>query len=228
MFKQIVTLVRGVAVETTEDFTDRHALAILKQQIRDCAHAVAASRKAVAIAIAQNEQEYMQHKCLVAKITDLEERTVAALDQGKKKLTLEAAETIALLEAERDVSAQAQSQFSEQISRLKFTVKNSETKLKELQRGYRLAAATDQTQKLRQSHPASDLSDLKEAEETLLRLRVRQQQIDTTAIAIAEMEQSDDPNRMTRKLAEAGCGDPLTSSAQDVLERLKKQAGKKS
>jgi len=227
MFKQIVTLFRGAAVDASEEFTDRHAITLLRQQIRDCANAVAASRKAVAIAIAQNEREAIQHKKLEEKIADLEARTVKAMEQGEEKLALEAAETIALLEAERDVSAQAQAQFNAEITRLKKTVRNAELKLKELQRGQRLAVATDKTQKMRQVHPSSGLSDLKEAEETLLRLRVRQQQMETTANAMAEMEETGDPASITEKLAEAGCGDPLKSSAQDVLDRLKKKKQKK-
>ncbi len=228
MFKQIVTLFRGAAVDAGEEFTDRHAITLLRQQIRDCANAVAASWKAVAIAIAQNEQEAIQHKKLEDKITDLEKRTVKAMEQGEERLALEAAETISLLEAERDVSAQAQAQFNAEITRLKNTVRNAELKLKELQRGQRLAVATDKTQRMRQVHPSNGLSDLKEAEETLLRLRVRQQQIDTTANAMAEMEETGDPASITEKLAKAECGDPLKSSAQDVLERLKKKSKKKA
>lgn len=228
MFKQIVTLFRGAAVDASEEFTDRHAITLLRQQIRDCANAVACSRKAVAIAIAQNEQEAIQHKQLECKIVDLEKRTIKAVEQGEEKLALEAAETISLLEAERDVSGQAQAQFNAEIKRLKNTVRNAELKLKELQRGQRLAVATDKTQRMRVEHPSNGLSDLKEAEETLLRLRVRQQQINTTADAMAEMEQTGDPASITEKLADAGCGDPLKTSAQDVLERLKKKSKKKA
>lgn len=228
MFKQIITLFRGAAVDAGEEFTDRHAIALLRQQIRDCANGVAASRKAVAVAIAQNEREAIQHKKLEDNIADLEARTLKAMGQGEEKLALEAAETISLLEAERDVSAQAQAQFNAEITRLKNTVRNAELKLKELQRGQRLAVVTDKTQRMREVHPSSGLSDLKEAEETLLRLRVRQKQIDTTANAMAEMAETGDPASITEKLAEAGCGDPLKSSAQDVLDRLKKKSKKKA
>ena len=227
MFKQIVTLFRGAAQDAGEEFTDRHAITLLRQQIRDCANAVAASRKAVAVAIAQNEREATQHKKLLNQIADLEARTVKAMEQGEEKLALEAAETISLLDAERDVSAQAQAQFEAEITRLKNSVRNAEMKLKELQRGQRLAVATDKTQKMRLVNPSSGLSDLKEAEETLLRLRVRQQQIDATSNAMAEMEETGNPVSITEKLAEAGCGEPLKSSAQDVLERLKNKKSKK-
>lgn len=231
MFKQIVTLFRGAAHDAAEDFTDRNALRLLNQQMRDGAEAVAQARNAVAIAVAQNRQEAAQHERLVSRIADLEVRAMAALEQNKDDLAREAAETIALLEAERDASAEAQTRFSTEIARLRTNVHAAEMKLRELQRGQRIAVATDKAQKLRSVAPQSELSTLKEAEETLARLRSRQKQIDLTDQAMAEMDTTGDPSAMAEKLAEAGCGAPMKTSADDVLQRLKArsaQAGKTS
>lgn len=222
MLKQFFALVRGRSYEAAETVVDRNALVILRQQIRDCADAIAAARRAVAIAIAQNEQEVSQFKKLVVRIDDLEKRTIAAIEQGQDELAREAAETIAMLEAERDASSEAQKSFSTEIERLKRIIRVSEMRLRELQRGQRIVAAVDSTQRLRESAPGSSLSALKDAEETLLRLRTRQKQIDATAAAMAEMEQSGDPAAVSEKLAAAGCGAPLRSSADAVLERLTK------
>jgi phage shock protein A len=222
MLKQFFALVRGRSYEAAEAVVDRNALVILRQQIRDCADAIAAARRAVAIAIAQNEQEVAQFKKLVVRIDDLEKRTIAAIEQGQNELAREAAETIAMLEAERDASSEAQKSFSTEIERLKRIIRVSEMRLRELQRGQRIVAAVDSTQRLRESAPGSSLSALKDAEETLLRLRTRQKQIDATAAAMAEMEQSGDPAAVSEKLAAAGCGAPLRSSADAVLERLTK------
>ncbi|MER8431962.1 PspA/IM30 family protein [Mesorhizobium caraganae] len=222
MLKQFFALVRGRSYEAAEAVVDRNALVILRQQIRDCADAIAAARRAVAIAIAQNEQEVAQFKKLVVRIDDLEKRTIAAIEQGQNELAREAAETIAMLEAERDASSEAQKSFSTEIERLKRIIRVSEMRLRELQRGQRIVAAVDSTQRLRESAPGSSLSALRDAEETLLRLRTRQKQIDATAAAMAEMEQSGDPAAVSEKLAAAGCGAPLRSSADAVLERLTK------
>ncbi|MGX9147644.1 PspA/IM30 family protein [Mesorhizobium sp. 128a] len=220
MLKQFFALVRGRSYEAAEAVVDRNALVILRQQIRDCADAIAAARRAVAIAIAQNEQEVLQFKKLVVRIDDLEKRAIAAIEQGQNELAREAAETIAMLEAERDASSEAQKSFSTEIERLKRTIRVSEMRLRELQRGQRIVAAVDSTQRLRESAPGSSLSALQDAEETLLRLRTRQKHIDATAAAMAEMEQSGDPAAVSEKLAAAGCGAPLRSSAEAVLERL--------
>jgi len=220
MLKQFFALVRGHSHEAAEAMVDRNAMVILRQQIRDCADAIAAARRAVAVAIAQNEQEVVQFRKLVARIEDLEKRTIAAIEQSQNELAREAAETIAMLEAERDASSEAQKSFGTEIERLKRIIRVSEMRLRELQRGQRIVAAVDTTQRLRETAPGSSLSALKDAEETLLRLRTRQKQIDATAAAMAEMEQAGDPAALSEKLAAAGCGAPLRSSADAVLERL--------
>ena len=220
MIKQFVALVRGCAHDAAEITLDGSALTILRQQIRDCVAAVSAARRAVAIAVAQNDQEIQQCKRLVVRIEDLEGRTLIALEQDKHDLTREAAETISLLECERDASLAAQSGFTSEIERLKRTVRASEMRLRELERGQRIASAVEKTQRLRESAPGSGFSALKDAEQTLERLRVRQKQLDVAAAAMSEMELSGDPETMSERLAEAGCGAPLKSRADDVLLRL--------
>jgi phage shock protein A len=223
MLKQLFALVRGHSHEATQAMVDRNALIILRQQIRDCADAIAAARRAIAVAIAQNDQEIRQYGKLVARIEDLESRTVIALERGQNELAHEAAETIALMEAERTASEDAQKCFGTEIERLKRIVRSSEMRLRDLQRGQRIAAAADRTHRLRETASGSNFSALKDAEETLSRLRMRQRQMDAAASAICEMEQSGDPAAVSEKLAAAGCGAPLGTSAEAVLERLAKK-----
>lgn len=224
MFKHFFALIRGTAYDSAEAVADRNALIILRQQIRDCADAIAAARKAVAIAIAQNEQEATQHAKLGERIADLEARAIAAIEQGKDGLAREAAETIALLEVERDASGQAQTAYASEIDRLKKVVRDAEARLRELQRGQRIASAVDKTQRLRDSAPNAGIAALRDAEDTLARLRSRQKQIDAAAAAMDEMASATDPAAVAGRLAEAGCGAPLKTSADDVLARLARSA----
>ncbi|MEM7427924.1 MAG: PspA/IM30 family protein [Pseudomonadota bacterium] len=228
MFKAFVTLMRGATHDAAEEFTDRHALLILQQQMREATQAVTTARKAVALAVAQNAQEAKQHEVLVMRLRDLEARTISAMEQEKEDLAREAAEAIAALEAERDVSEKAQAQFASEIRRLKSHVRTAEIRLRDLQRGQRLAAATDKAQRLHEQVPSDGLSILDEAEQTLARLRTRQTQIDLTALAIQEMDVTSTPDKVLERLAEAGCGAPIRPSADDVLARLSKKVRKKS
>ncbi|ANP84433.1 PspA/IM30 family protein [Rhizobium leguminosarum] len=221
MFKLISILLRGRAHDAEQAFADRHAVPLLSQQIRDAAQSIQSARRSVAVAIAQNEQEKGQHATIVARIADLETRASAALTKGNEGLAREAAEAIAYLEAERDASEKAQSQFTSAIDKLKGIVRASEARLQELQRGERLARATQEAQKLDVVVAGPGFATLDDAEETLARLRLRQSQNELTAAALKDMEGAIRPAGIIEKLANAGFGAPLRSSADDVLARLK-------
>ncbi|TBZ28132.1 PspA/IM30 family protein [Rhizobium leguminosarum] len=221
MFKLISILLRGRAHDAEQAFADRNAVPLLAQQIRDAAQSIQSARRSVAVAIAQNEQERVQHGAIVARIDDLENRASAALAKGNEALAREAAEAIAYLEAERDASEKAQAQFTSSIDKLKAIVRASEARLQELQRGERLARATQEAQKLDVVVAGPGLATLDDAEETLARLRLRQSQNELTAAALKDMEGAVRPAGIIEKLANAGCGAPLRSSADDVLARLK-------
>lgn len=221
MFKQILTLMRWRAHEAEEAFGDRHALPILAQQIRDAARGVEAARRAVAVAIAQNRLEKENAERLSVRIVDLESRAIAALEKGREDLASEAAASIARLETELQNARQVQAEFADGIDRLKQAVRQSETRLAALRRGERLATARDRTRRLTRDVPGQDLATLTDAEETLARLQQRQREAELTAEALTELEAVPDPTALARKLAEAGCGRPLVTTADEVLARLR-------
>ncbi|NJM84641.1 MAG: PspA/IM30 family protein [Tabrizicola sp.] len=224
MFKQIVTLIRGRQHDAAEAFTDANAMALLRQQIRDAASAVEASRRAVALAMAQGEREANQRRRLEGQIADLETRTMAALTQGQEELARAAAETIAHLEAERDTAARAGEAYGTEIARLRTHLREAETRLRALERGQRLAFATDQTQRLRRQIPAAGVAAISEAEATLKRLEDRQARIEATDMALIELDGQSSAEQLREKLAAAGCGTPIRVGAEDVLARLKAKA----
>ncbi|WP_430441695.1 PspA/IM30 family protein [Shinella sp.] len=219
MFKQILTLMRGRAHEAEEAFGDRHALPILAQQIRDAARGVEAARRAVAVAIAQNRLEAENAERLAARIKDLENRTIAALEMGRDELATEAAGAIARLETELQNARQVQAEFSGGIDRLRQAVRQSEMRLSALRRGERLALARDRTRRL--SNDAPGENTLADAEATLARLEQRQREAELTAEALTTLESGPDPAALAEKLAAAGCGRPLVTSADEVLQRLR-------
>lgn len=223
MFRNVFTLLRGGAHRADERFADQTALLLLDQQLRDATAAVTAARKAVAVAIAQQQQEAQQRRALISRIEDLEHRAIEALKQDKEDLAQEAAETLALLEDERQACDVAEGQFKTEIARLKANVAAAETKLRALKRGQRLATATDQAQRLRAQVPSNGPTALAQAEATLERLRQRQTEMDLTAAAMESLDETGSPERLAEKLAQAGCGAPLKSRADDILTKLKQQ-----
>src|SRR5205085_4084249 len=94
MFKTVLTLFRGSVAAAGEELEDRSALLILDQQMRDAAAAVERSKRTLALAIAQDQQEGRRLETTNTRIADREVRTTAALDGGREDLAREAPQQI--------------------------------------------------------------------------------------------------------------------------------------
>ncbi len=221
MFRSFMTLIRGAANEADEAFADAHALPILRQQMRDCARAVSVARKALALAMAQHEQEVTQAHDLARRIADLETRALAALENGENALVQEAAVTIARLQTEQDTAKAVLGTLEADLACLRASVTTSEERLRALKRGARIATVTDKTQRLTASAHCTMPTVLRDAEATLERLRARQTETDAANAALDALENAGHPERLRDRLAEAGCGAPLKITADAVLERLR-------
>jgi phage shock protein A len=223
MFKTVLTLFRGSVAVAGEQLEDRTALLILDQQMRDAAAAVDRSKRTLALAIAQDQQEGRRLEATNARIADLEVRATAALDGGREDLAREAAHQIANLEADRDAAMTARTLFAQEITRLKRHVSGAEARLTDLDRGRRLARASESVRALRRSGIEAARpyeSTLPEAESTLKRLRERQMEAQAADEALVELDAASGPLAVAEKLAEQGFGPRLKTTADDVLARL--------
>jgi phage shock protein A len=226
MFKTVLTLFRGSVAAAGEELEDRSALLILDQQMRDAGAAVERSKRAVALAIAGDQQEGRRLDATNARIADLEVRATAALEAGRDDLAREAAQAIANLEADRDAAMTARTLFASEITRMKRQVANAEARITELDRGRRIARAAEAVRNLRKggieaARPYE--STLPEAENTLKRLRERQIEAQAASDALIELDAATGPLATAEKLAEQGFGPRLKSTADDVLARLNAQ-----
>src|SRR4029079_1758056 len=223
MFKTVLTLFRGSVAAAGEELEDRSALLILDQQMRDASSAVERSKRTLALAIAQDQQEGRRLDATNIRIADLELRATAALDGGRENLAREAAQQIAHLEADRDAAMTARTLFASEITRLKRQVSSAEARITDLDRGRRLARAAEAVRALRRggieaARPYE--STLPEAENTLKRLRERQMEAQAADEALVELDTASGPLATAEKLAEQGVGPRLKSTADDVLARL--------
>src|SRR5882724_11217389 len=91
MLKTFVTLMRGAAARAEEGVADRNALLLLDQQIRDAGGAIERGKRALALAIAQDEADGRRLAAILGQLADLEERACAALAGGREDLAAEAA-----------------------------------------------------------------------------------------------------------------------------------------
>jgi len=222
MFKVFFTLLRGSVAAAEEELVDRSAILILDQQIRDAAAALDRGKKALALAIAQDETEGRRLDATLARVADLEERATAALASGREDLAGEAAETIATLEADRDAILAARATFGGEIGRLKAAVANATRRLTDLERGRRVAHAAEAVRRLKVG-PAgrAAAADLAEAETTLRRLRERQAEEAAADAALDALDQEAGPMTVADKLEAAGFGKRTKPTAAAVLDRLR-------
>lgn len=223
MLKMFLTFVRGSAAIAEERFADRNALLILDQQMRDATSAFERAKKALAVAIAQDRQETERLAVGNARIADLEIRVAAALTAGDEGLAREGAEAIAALEADRDAAASAQALFAAEIVRLRRHVGQAQARITELDRGRRLARASEAVRQMRQGRIEAGRaheSTLAEAEQTLKRLRERQVEAEAAETALDELDGAAAAS-VTEKLAAKGFGPRLRTTADDVLARLR-------
>ena len=226
MLKHVVTLFRGRSYEAAEAFVDQNALTILRQQIREAGATVKTSRRAVAIAIANQEREENHCKALIAQAKDLETRAIAALESNKEDLAQQAAEAIALLEDEIATSKNALDQYRTEIASFKTQILEAQTQLRALKRGEQLANVANHTERLHAQNPASMNNSLQDAKATLNRLQRNQQQANSVRKTERAMAQTNEPADIAERMAAQGLGEPLKSSASSVLDRLKAKQAK--
>ena len=219
MFRMLMTYARGVAAAAEEQVTDRHALVVLDQQVREAAAATDRGRRALALAIAHDDSEARRLEATLARIADLEERATAALKGGRDDLASEAASSIAMLEADRDAITEARRDSAQKISHLKSTMAAAGRRLTELERGRRLARASDAVRALK---PRGDAT-LEDAEATLRRLRERQDEDEAVAAAVAEFDSGAGGDNVASRLEAAGFGRPTRVTSTDVLDRLRQR-----
>ena len=229
MLKTLITLVRGRTALVAEELGDQNALLILDQQMRDATLALERAKKALAVAVAQESQEQQRLDATLARIADLETRTIAAIEAGREDLAAEAAEAIATLKAERDASLTARTLFTAEIAKLKGHVLQQQMRFSQLERGRRIARAAEAVRVARRGRIEGApifAGTLAEAEATLARLRKRQVEADAAEEAFDALDAETGPVAVAEKLSAKGFGPRLKPNAADVLVRLRERAGR--
>lgn len=228
MFKTIVTLIRGRAYDAEERLADQHALSILDQQMRDATRAMERAKKALALAMAEDQAAGRKLAAARAEVAELEGRAIEALKADRADLAEKAAEAVAAREADAQAAEKAREIFAAEIGRLGRHVRDQSARLAELDRGRRLARAAEAVRMARRGRleeaPCMQAT-LSEAEATLARLREKQTEACAAEITLSALEAAPCAQSVNETLSEAGFGPPVKPRAADVLARLKQKAG---
>jgi phage shock protein A len=174
-----------------------------------------AARRALAVAVAEEEREVRRREVLTEKLSDLEQRAVEALRAGRDDVAGNAAEIIAAVETEVTASTQASVRFAAEVALARREVDAQRRRLADLDRGRRLArvgAALNLA-------PREGVDALTAAESALARVEADNHD----ARAIRE-ELAPPTERLIEQMADLGFGAPVRVRASDVLERLRAKA----
>ena len=225
MINTFWTLLRGAAHQAEQEALDRTALLVLDQHIRDAAAGIERAKRALAVAIAQDEAEGKRLEAALTRIADLEDRAAAALGADREELATEAAEAIALMEADRDAMQRARTMFAKEIGRLRRDVAGASHRLNELERGRRIAHAAEAVRRLRAGgvRPNASPIGLAEAEATLRRLRERQADDAAADAALETLDACEQGASIADRLEAEGFGRRTKPTAAAVLERLRQR-----
>jgi phage shock protein A len=174
-----------------------------------------AARRALAVAIAEEEREVRRCEVLVGKLADLEQRAIEALRGGREDLAGQAAETIAAIETEIAASTQASTRFAAEVALARRDVEAQRRRLADLDRGRRLARVGAALN----SAPRDGVDALAEAESAL-----QQVEADNHDARAIRDELAPPTDQLIEQMADLGFGAPTRVRASDVMERLRARA----
>ncbi len=225
ILKKMITALRGGINEAGEAIIDTQALRILDQEIRDASEELKRSKDSLAEIIAK--EKLANQKCDVTskKITEHEGYAVKALEQQNETLALEVAEKIAELENQLANEQTVAQEFAQSGNDLRAAILQAENNLRHLKQQVDTVKATESVQRAQEAvaerHSGAN-SKMRTAMDSLERIKEKQALKSAQMSAAREMANETPESSLASKLEAAGI--TTSTSASDVLERLKKKA----
>lgn len=227
MFRTLATLIDGSSARAEERLRDHFCIELIDQKIREAEASLKSAKFALASLIQRERSETRQSEALTKRIDDLMARTALALEDGREDMAQEAAEAIAQLENEAALRRTTVERLETRILKLRQSVDAANRRLIDLKQGAVAARAAKREadiQKRLGAHVSQDTA-FEEAEALIGRVLSRDDPFEQTQI-LREIDQGLDNTDMSERLSDAGYGDPMRSTAADVLSRVRAQSAK--
>jgi phage shock protein A len=227
LLKTLSTLLRGAVADAEEAVFDANAIRVLEQQLRDAAASLEHSKRELACAIAHQSSEERAISALSERIADLEESGAKAVLAGREDLGMEAAVVIAATEDERNERRAALERYSAEVRRLRQFAEDGRKRLMDLRRGLELARAQESLRRAGANGRralASGAGSLRQAEDTLVKIRELQARSDDVDAAYDLLDRQSREEDLSERLAAHGFGAKSKTDALDVMARLKARA----
>lgn len=222
MFRTLTTLMNGANARAEERVRDHYSIELIDQKIREAEASLKAAKFSLASLIQRERSELRQVEALSNRVVDLTQRAKLALADGREDMATEAAGAIAQLENELVVRRTTVERLETRILKLRQSVEGASHRITDLKQGAIAARAAKKEADIQRHlgrHVSQDTA-FEEAEELIARVLNRDDPFEQTQI-LSEIDEGLDRSDMTERLSDAGYGDPLKSTAQDVLQRLR-------
>ncbi|MEO0912223.1 MAG: PspA/IM30 family protein, partial [Pseudomonadota bacterium] len=139
MLRTLNTLMRGVAARQEEALTDRFAVDLLDQKVRECETNLKAAKATLAALISKQRTEERQLNAVKAQVSDLTQRAEEALQAGAEEMVLKAAQAIADLENEVATRQKCYDSVSARVERMKLSLERAHRRVLDLRQAATVA-----------------------------------------------------------------------------------------
>ncbi|MDJ1015059.1 MAG: PspA/IM30 family protein [Paracoccaceae bacterium] len=223
MFSTLRTLFDGANARADERLRDTYAVELIDQRIREAETNLAAAKTTLASLIQRQRAEQRLAEGLDRRIADVTERATEALKAKKSELAEEAAQAIADMENERTIRGETLSRLDTRVIQLRTSVETAHRRIVDLKQGAITARAIrrEQAMQSRLDKTVRSSSAADEAE-TLIRRVVDQDDPFEQSQILRDIDRGLKGEGVATKLEDAGFGSATRSTAENVLDRLKK------
>lgn len=228
ILNKIFTAVRGGATEAGQAVVDSQAIRILEQEMRDSRKQLDNAKTNLTKVIAEEMAVERTVKKLKDSIEEHNAYAIQAMEKNNETLALEVATKIAELTNELESQESLHANYSENVSRLKQTIKKTEANISAMAREVNIVKTTESVHKASQavaSKFSGADSSMINASESLKRIKDRQQKREDQIAAANELYGESQGSDLQSKLKAAGIVG-ADASASAILDKLKAQQNK--
>jgi len=222
---KMMTAIRGVGREAAEDFVDANGLRIFEQEIVDCERGIVEAKFNLSQVVAQRLKIEREKSILEENHSLREDQAKQALSDHKEDIALELSELIAEQEHRLDGYSSSIQRLKDHEEKLHDILKKAVTQIKEYKHELIMAKATDSAQQastLLSSRTNKIGSKVIDMQESLARIKARQENFEDTDLAWGMIEDQFSKRSLDEKLQDAGISSS-ESKASEVLLRLKSE-----
>lgn len=223
MFRTFKTLITGANARAEDRVKDAFAIELIDQKIRESEAQLKAAKATLASLVQRQRSEVRLLDALHNRIVTMTTRAKEALTAEREDLAKQAAEAIASMENEGQLRQDTCDRLERKVTRMRSSVEAAHRRLIDLKQGAVTARAIRHEQQMqgRLRTTIANTSAADEAEDLIARVVGGDDPFEQSQI-LAGIEADLNHSNLDDRMAAQGFGPATKVTAQQVLERLKR------